>query len=948
MEQVKVGKITLGELGRGGVEIESELVPEVKIETPYLQLVMTRLWNKECHPDGSYRLRLETLTGLGGAIKIVEDHFQEHIRLLSEKEQEAAARIFEYLVTPAGSKIAYPVLDLTKQTGLDAKQLKKLLEKLSSSEFRLLHALGPSPDKPGVQRYEIFHDVVALAILNWRRQHLNKVNLSRLKRRLLVWISVVAVVILSITFFVRWSYEYQRTEGMIARLKELSLRQPKEAKASAESILDHVANYLWQKGGEQSLDKLLKLLRESDEFITEDYGFDPWVAFVMPSVDQKRDWPLAIRYNPSKKLDQGKLLYWWRRMAPNISEKWGVVVPMGLKLELDDALPVDEIVAIVQHPKKDTSDTRTEESKLESKLVFPARPLSVIITEKEMTPRLKLFFEKHKEQWTELKELKYRGPWWLVPRWTIPLWKAARHQALTREAAIAIALFDHLGENSELVITRDTTNYLLERVRQNGYPKTVEEALAARGGLEGLQQDLRELVRQDISLYGLEYLLDALANYPLPYYQPSEAAELASYEVYDLRLQGLFYYPYLTEPRPAKSIDEETKLISKWDFDTIYGETGKWLSVERPIRVYIGAKLLESFVTPDDKLKPEVVEALEELRGDLYNRFGISAPGASFRDYTGDRELPEDALRIEIVKQTSDNDDAKPIGDIAPEQALERLKKELGRRYLGWRTWWLTAEKVNWLLLYDLPKDLRDWLLNNYTLTDLKQILRLVIAPTDKEIDIYTTGGYTEQALKEIAPEQSLRHPEWLLASLIFWVNAEDPLDANEIAKSLQATKRERLKPTQASVPGGKVTGLVQEGISALEKQNFKSAEGLFKEALKLDRKIAKEAFLILYPLQQRMSVTGQLRQLEARCSPLPDPGEFSNASVINIPTPYEIEDFLEQYSKKISSAERRGLELCLLANYVQENYPQKARTLFNELIKNRQEETWSANEEYQ
>src|SRR5439155_23981859 len=44
LNQVKTGQVLLGEAGRGGRNLSGE---EARIETPFLQMVMTRLWNKE-------------------------------------------------------------------------------------------------------------------------------------------------------------------------------------------------------------------------------------------------------------------------------------------------------------------------------------------------------------------------------------------------------------------------------------------------------------------------------------------------------------------------------------------------------------------------------------------------------------------------------------------------------------------------------------------------------------------------------------------------------------------------------------------------------------------------------------------------------------------------------------------------------------------------------------
>src|SRR5207253_2490067 len=61
VDEVAAGRVDLGETGRGGLE---PAVDATRIEPPYLQLVMARLWEAEL-AQGSRRLRLETLRGLG-------------------------------------------------------------------------------------------------------------------------------------------------------------------------------------------------------------------------------------------------------------------------------------------------------------------------------------------------------------------------------------------------------------------------------------------------------------------------------------------------------------------------------------------------------------------------------------------------------------------------------------------------------------------------------------------------------------------------------------------------------------------------------------------------------------------------------------------------------------------------------------------------------------------
>ena len=88
---------------------------ECPIETPYLQLVMTRLWKEEMRA-GSTVLHLATLERLGQSERIVKTHLDETMRTLPRFARYVAARAFHHLVTPSGSKIAHSCGDLAAYT----------------------------------------------------------------------------------------------------------------------------------------------------------------------------------------------------------------------------------------------------------------------------------------------------------------------------------------------------------------------------------------------------------------------------------------------------------------------------------------------------------------------------------------------------------------------------------------------------------------------------------------------------------------------------------------------------------------------------------------------------------------------------------------------------------------------------------------------------------------
>jgi WD40 repeat protein len=196
LEQVAAGKVDLGLAGRGAV---TGATGDGRIETPYLQLVMRRLWDEE-RETGSATLRLETLARLGGAQQIVRDHVELALGGLTTAEKDVAARLFDHLVTPSGTKIAHESRDLAEYAGTTEAGVLPVLTKLG--EERILRSTAGS-DVSGA-RYEIFHDVLAEPVLAWKARHeqaraLERANeLARRKHRRLAFLAAGALLALVI------------------------------------------------------------------------------------------------------------------------------------------------------------------------------------------------------------------------------------------------------------------------------------------------------------------------------------------------------------------------------------------------------------------------------------------------------------------------------------------------------------------------------------------------------------------------------------------------------------------------------------------------------------------------------------------------------------------------------------------------------------------------------
>ena len=182
LDQVEAGKVVLAPTGIGTADGgESSGNGRGRVEAPYLQLVMERLWDEEM-ATGSSDLRLDTLTRLGGADRIVRTHLDGAMSKLPARQRDLAADLFRFLVTPGGTKIALTVRDLADYTGHSPDELQPVLDHLR--ETRIVRPESGPDDRPDSTRYEIYHDVLAAAVLDWRARHVHAAEQRELAWRL--------------------------------------------------------------------------------------------------------------------------------------------------------------------------------------------------------------------------------------------------------------------------------------------------------------------------------------------------------------------------------------------------------------------------------------------------------------------------------------------------------------------------------------------------------------------------------------------------------------------------------------------------------------------------------------------------------------------------------------------------------------------------------------------
>jgi WD40 repeat protein len=170
-----------GQAGTGTADADAER-PD-RIETTFLQLVMTKLWETE-RAAGSKVLRVSTLNDLGGAKGIVRARLNEGLDLLTPAEKDVAAHVFQFLVTRSGQKVAHTAVDLADFSGEPLRAVTEVLERLSRRDVWILRRVDPAVgEKETGSLYEIYHDTLGEPILAWRSAHLQRMNERKANER---------------------------------------------------------------------------------------------------------------------------------------------------------------------------------------------------------------------------------------------------------------------------------------------------------------------------------------------------------------------------------------------------------------------------------------------------------------------------------------------------------------------------------------------------------------------------------------------------------------------------------------------------------------------------------------------------------------------------------------------------------------------------------------------
>jgi hypothetical protein len=247
---VQIGRVVPG--ASGGVAGIHASEDAGLVETAFLQLVLTELWRAASERAGDRVLDAATLETLGGADAIVRRHVDREMGKLSEDGREVAARLFQHLVTPSGAKYAIVTADLVDLAERPREAVLPVLQALA--EARLLRHLDSS------DRYEIFHDAFAAALLDWRKDYLQAraqqaalvaaearrnaeraADRRRLRRRVIVAAAALVLALVALYFI-----EEQRDRAALARDNQrlayaLQIAQANEQKADQTSAAARAA-----------------------------------------------------------------------------------------------------------------------------------------------------------------------------------------------------------------------------------------------------------------------------------------------------------------------------------------------------------------------------------------------------------------------------------------------------------------------------------------------------------------------------------------------------------------------------------------------------------------------------------------------------------------------------------------------------------------------------------
>jgi WD40 repeat protein len=245
--------LSFGQYGAGRAKDSAR--PD-RIETTFLQLVMTRLWRERELDAGS--LELASYDELGGAKGIVREHVNDGMSALTDEQRDVADHVVRFLVTKSGQKVAHTAADLAAFSDQPEGEVGGVLTALAAPEVRILRRVDAAPGQEAEgPRYEIYLDTLGEAILDWRARHVEEEQQKRAqaearellrrearkRRRRNIWIALTSFAVLvflalatSVFFWIR-DHDISGSRKMAARALSILPSDPEESlRLSAEAV----------------------------------------------------------------------------------------------------------------------------------------------------------------------------------------------------------------------------------------------------------------------------------------------------------------------------------------------------------------------------------------------------------------------------------------------------------------------------------------------------------------------------------------------------------------------------------------------------------------------------------------------------------------------------------------------------------------------------------------
>jgi WD40 repeat protein len=141
-------------------------VADGHVQTPDLQVVMTRLWERMKEQGPRRVLGQHLLTeGNNTAREIINADLGQRLGKLSLQEQGAAAKLFPHLISTLDTKVSHTAQDIADLSDLNLNEVSPLLPRLTT--LGILRQVPHSPGQQNLPRYEIAHDVLARPLQAW-------------------------------------------------------------------------------------------------------------------------------------------------------------------------------------------------------------------------------------------------------------------------------------------------------------------------------------------------------------------------------------------------------------------------------------------------------------------------------------------------------------------------------------------------------------------------------------------------------------------------------------------------------------------------------------------------------------------------------------------------------------------------------------------------------------